>query len=163
MFGRFERIVVHSERGRQTLAEFGVPAGKLRVIPHPVFPSDPRAARRRAHGARARDGAPLQADRALGRGRPSSRSAPRSSPANRSGRCPLSTARSYGSAISRRLRARACARRLHRRRLPLPRRARPERGAAAGARRRGAGRRLRRRRSRRSGRDLRRGSRRPAR
>ena len=41
MFGRFERIVVHSERGRQTLAEFGVPAGKLRVIPHPVFPSDP--------------------------------------------------------------------------------------------------------------------------
>src|SRR5687768_1598537 len=41
MFGRFERIVVHSERGRDTLARFGVPAGKLRVIPHPVSPSDP--------------------------------------------------------------------------------------------------------------------------
>jgi glycosyltransferase involved in cell wall biosynthesis len=41
MFGRFERIVVHSERGRETLAGFGVPAGKLRVIPHPVSPSHP--------------------------------------------------------------------------------------------------------------------------
>ena len=41
MFGRFERIVVHSERGRETLAEFGVPAGKLRVIPHPVFSERP--------------------------------------------------------------------------------------------------------------------------
>jgi glycosyltransferase involved in cell wall biosynthesis len=40
-FGRFERIVVHSERGRATLAAFGVPEGKLRVIPHPVTPSDP--------------------------------------------------------------------------------------------------------------------------
>ena len=41
MFGRFERIVVHSERGREALAEFGVPDGKLRVIPHPVFASEP--------------------------------------------------------------------------------------------------------------------------
>jgi glycosyltransferase involved in cell wall biosynthesis len=41
LFGRFERIVVHSERGRETLAELGVPAERLRVIPHPVFPSDP--------------------------------------------------------------------------------------------------------------------------
>ena len=40
-FGRFERIVVHSESGRQALAAFGVPAAKLRVIPHPVSPSDP--------------------------------------------------------------------------------------------------------------------------
>ena len=40
-FGRFERIVVHSERGRETLAAFGVPEEKLRVIPHPVTPSDP--------------------------------------------------------------------------------------------------------------------------
>jgi glycosyltransferase involved in cell wall biosynthesis len=38
IFGRFERIVVHSERGRETLARFGVPAEKLRVIPHPVSP-----------------------------------------------------------------------------------------------------------------------------
>ena len=41
LFARFERVVVHSERGRQTLAAFGVPADKLRVIPHPVRPSEP--------------------------------------------------------------------------------------------------------------------------
>jgi glycosyltransferase involved in cell wall biosynthesis len=35
---RFDRVVVHSEAGRTTLAELGVDA---RVIPHPVFPSDP--------------------------------------------------------------------------------------------------------------------------
>jgi glycosyltransferase involved in cell wall biosynthesis len=35
---RFDRVVVHSERGRETLASLGVDA---RVIPHPVFPSDP--------------------------------------------------------------------------------------------------------------------------
>ena len=41
LFGRFDRIVVHSESGRDTLAEVGVDPEKLRVIPHPVFPSDP--------------------------------------------------------------------------------------------------------------------------
>jgi glycosyltransferase involved in cell wall biosynthesis len=41
LFARFDRIVVHSENGRDTLAEVGVPEEKLRVIPHPVFPSDP--------------------------------------------------------------------------------------------------------------------------
>ncbi len=41
LFGRFERIVVHSERGRAALAELGVDEAKLRVIPHPVTPSDP--------------------------------------------------------------------------------------------------------------------------
>jgi glycosyltransferase involved in cell wall biosynthesis len=41
LFDRFDRIVVHSERGRETLAAFGVPNEKLRVIPHPVSPSDP--------------------------------------------------------------------------------------------------------------------------
>jgi glycosyltransferase involved in cell wall biosynthesis len=41
LFGRFERIVVHSERGRETLAAFGVPEEKLRVIAHPVLPSEP--------------------------------------------------------------------------------------------------------------------------
>jgi glycosyltransferase involved in cell wall biosynthesis len=44
LFSRFERIVVHSERGRETLAAFGVPEEKLRVIPHPVTPSDPARA-----------------------------------------------------------------------------------------------------------------------
>ena len=34
----FDRVVVHSERGRETLAGLGVDAT---VIPHPVFPSDP--------------------------------------------------------------------------------------------------------------------------
>lgn len=41
LFRRFDRIVTHSERGRRTLAAFGVPAAKLRVIPHPAFHSDP--------------------------------------------------------------------------------------------------------------------------
>jgi glycosyltransferase involved in cell wall biosynthesis len=35
---RFDRVVVHSERGRQALRELGVEA---RVIPHPAFPSNP--------------------------------------------------------------------------------------------------------------------------
>ncbi len=37
LFGRFDRIVVHSESGRTALAAFGVNAEKLRMIPHPVF------------------------------------------------------------------------------------------------------------------------------
>jgi len=37
LFDRFARVVVHSERGRDALAEFGVAADKLRVISHPVF------------------------------------------------------------------------------------------------------------------------------
>ena len=41
LFARFDRIVVHSENGRDTLAALGVDPAKLRVIPHPVFPSDP--------------------------------------------------------------------------------------------------------------------------
>jgi glycosyltransferase involved in cell wall biosynthesis len=41
LFARFERIVVHSENGRETLAELGVDRERLRVIAHPVFPSDP--------------------------------------------------------------------------------------------------------------------------
>ena len=41
LFARFDRVVVHSENGRDTLAAIGVAEEKLRVIPHPVFPSDP--------------------------------------------------------------------------------------------------------------------------
>jgi glycosyltransferase involved in cell wall biosynthesis len=41
LFGRFERIVVHSENGKAALAELGVEPGRIRVIPHPVFPSEP--------------------------------------------------------------------------------------------------------------------------
>jgi glycosyltransferase involved in cell wall biosynthesis len=40
LFSRFARIVVHSERGREQLADLVDPE-RLRVIPHPVFPSDP--------------------------------------------------------------------------------------------------------------------------
>jgi glycosyltransferase involved in cell wall biosynthesis len=38
LLARFDRVVVHSERGRSALAALGVDAT---VIPHPVFPSDP--------------------------------------------------------------------------------------------------------------------------
>jgi len=41
LFARFDRVVTHSERGRRTLEQFGVPGAKLRVIPHPAFRSDP--------------------------------------------------------------------------------------------------------------------------
>jgi glycosyltransferase involved in cell wall biosynthesis len=41
LLARFQRIVVHSEHGRETLAGLGVDPGRLRVIPHPVFASDP--------------------------------------------------------------------------------------------------------------------------
>jgi glycosyltransferase involved in cell wall biosynthesis len=44
LFARFARVVVHSEAGRRTLAGLGVPDGVLRVVPHPVFRSDPPAA-----------------------------------------------------------------------------------------------------------------------
>lgn len=41
LFRRFDRVVTHSERGRLTLAAFGVPTRKLRVIPHAAAHSDP--------------------------------------------------------------------------------------------------------------------------
>jgi glycosyltransferase involved in cell wall biosynthesis len=41
LLGRFDRVVVHSERGLERLVELGVEARRLRVIPHPVFRSDP--------------------------------------------------------------------------------------------------------------------------
>jgi glycosyltransferase involved in cell wall biosynthesis len=40
LFRRFDRIVVHSESGRRSLAAFGVPDERLRVIAHPVFPTE---------------------------------------------------------------------------------------------------------------------------
>ncbi len=45
LLARFDRVVVHSDRGRATLAELGIDA---HVIPHPVYPS---AAPRRDDGA----------------------------------------------------------------------------------------------------------------
>jgi glycosyltransferase involved in cell wall biosynthesis len=41
LFDRFDRIVVHSESGRKSLLELGVDPDRLRVIPHPVFRSEP--------------------------------------------------------------------------------------------------------------------------
>jgi glycosyltransferase involved in cell wall biosynthesis len=49
LLAKFDRVVVHSERGRETLAALGVDA---RVIPHPVYPS---------HATRADDGRTLLA------------------------------------------------------------------------------------------------------
>ena len=40
LFERLERLVVHSERGRGRLVDLGLPAEKIRVIPHPVFRSE---------------------------------------------------------------------------------------------------------------------------
>jgi glycosyltransferase involved in cell wall biosynthesis len=40
LYARFDRVVVHSERGRQTLEEVGVAPERLRVIPQPVYPRD---------------------------------------------------------------------------------------------------------------------------
>lgn len=40
LFARCDRVVVHSARGRDALARFGVPEERLRVIPHPAFRSD---------------------------------------------------------------------------------------------------------------------------
>lgn len=44
LFGRFDRIVVHSQRGHDMLASFGVARERLAVISHPVFRSDPARA-----------------------------------------------------------------------------------------------------------------------
>jgi glycosyltransferase involved in cell wall biosynthesis len=41
LLDRFERIVVHSEKGLADLADLGVATERLRVIPHPVFRSAP--------------------------------------------------------------------------------------------------------------------------
>lgn len=41
LFSRVERVVTHSENGRRTLADFGVAEERLRIIPHPVFRSEP--------------------------------------------------------------------------------------------------------------------------
>jgi glycosyltransferase involved in cell wall biosynthesis len=39
LFARFERVVVHSERGRAQLVDFGLAEEKVKVIGHPVFRS----------------------------------------------------------------------------------------------------------------------------
>jgi glycosyltransferase involved in cell wall biosynthesis len=41
LLSRFDRVIVHSENGRDTLERLGVDPERLRVVAHPVFPSDP--------------------------------------------------------------------------------------------------------------------------
>src|SRR3954463_5576017 len=41
LYRRFQRVVAHSQSGREALAAQGVPGHKLRVIPHPIIRSDP--------------------------------------------------------------------------------------------------------------------------
>ena len=65
LLARFDRVVVHSERGRESLADLGVDAT---VIPHPVFPSDPERARRRAHAPQSRHDPAVQGNRRCDRG-----------------------------------------------------------------------------------------------
>jgi glycosyltransferase involved in cell wall biosynthesis len=40
LFGRFDRVVVHSERGRRQLVDFGLDDEKVAAIAHPVFRSE---------------------------------------------------------------------------------------------------------------------------
>ena len=40
LFDRFERVIVHSERGRGQLVDFGLAESAVRVIGHPVFRSE---------------------------------------------------------------------------------------------------------------------------
>jgi glycosyltransferase involved in cell wall biosynthesis len=44
LLARFDRVVVHSESGREVLTRLGVEPERLRVIAHPVFASDPARA-----------------------------------------------------------------------------------------------------------------------
>ena len=42
LLARFDRVVVHSSSGLERLAGLGIDRARLRVIPHPVFASDPQ-------------------------------------------------------------------------------------------------------------------------
>jgi glycosyltransferase involved in cell wall biosynthesis len=145
LFGRFERIVVHSERGRDQLAEL-TDEERLRVIPHPVFPSDP---------PRSDDGRTLlslgiiRAYKGIGDAIEATKAV--------DGTRLLVAGDPLEARLSLERGGRPGARRRNGRALSLPARDRPERGPATGARRRRPGRRVRRRRARGAGSALRRG------
>jgi glycosyltransferase involved in cell wall biosynthesis len=44
LLGKFDRVVVHSARGRDTVVELGAPADRVRVVAHPVYRSAPARA-----------------------------------------------------------------------------------------------------------------------
>ena len=73
LFGRCDRVVVHSERGRRALADFGVPEDRLRVVSHPAFRSEIQREDDGRDRARARAHPALQGNRGRGRGRPRGR------------------------------------------------------------------------------------------
>ncbi len=41
LYRRFDRVVAHSRSGLEALADLGVDRDRVRVIPHPIIPSDP--------------------------------------------------------------------------------------------------------------------------
>ena len=155
LLARFDRVVVHSERGRERLAELGVDA---RVIPLPISASN---VERRDDGRtllfagtiRPYKGLPdaLEVVRRIEDCAPARRRRPER--AHRATRRQGRVAARLPAAV----RARPRARRGDRGALPVPPGARPERGADAGARRRCAGGLLRRRWDRRARAALRRG------
>ena len=116
LFGRFDRVVTHSERGRRTLEAFGVPDGEAARHPPPRLPQRSGPGRRRPHGPRARRDPALQGPSRRGRGRRSaSRARGSSSPAIPGSR----STRSGGGGRPRRVAAR------------LPERARRSRARSA--------------------------------
>ena len=117
---RFDRIVVHSERGRDALVDFGVRSRSAARDPPPRVPQRAPPRRRRAHGPRAGRDPAVQGAAGRDRGRARRR---RRAPARR--RRPAHPAR--GAPRARRRPRRVAAR------LPRPRRARA--GARRGHRR----------------------------
>ena len=162
LFGRFERVVVHSERGRGcSSSTSGWQPRSVRVIGHPVFRSEVDPSGRRADCALSRSHPAVQGDGGRGRGRArrrrraaARRRRSRVCPSTASARPPAS-GQSGDSATSP---TRSFAARSRRRPSPCFRTAsrdRRLRRAPPGARRGRAGDRLRHRRSRRGRRSLR--------
>lgn len=44
LLAKFDRVVVHSERGREAVVELGAAPERVRVVPHPVYRSEPARA-----------------------------------------------------------------------------------------------------------------------
>ncbi len=162
LFDRCDRVVVHSERGRDSLAAFGVDERALARHPPPRVPLGGRPARRRAHRARPGADPPVQGHRGLGRGgsprrrreapgRRRSASAARRASGNCGRPCRVAARLPAGQ------RDQARALRSNRRALPVPLRDRRLGRAPPGARRRCPRDRLRHRRDRRGRGEVRRG------
>ena len=102
LLARFDRVVVHSERGRATLAELGVDA---RVIPHPVYPSERREGTTAQRCSRSASSVPTRGCRTRSRRRGGCRKlgwSSRVTPRCRSTACATRSVSSGGSATCRR-------------------------------------------------------------